>query len=914
MREIEFFTFASQEYFEPLSQYPAGLRYWHLVKDLIPEDWTAERFEIWLLAKPPGYKTIGQGFKIHLSATLLNDEEILRRVVPELVREGVSFKLTADPELLWLVNSKNYNRGSSGKFLVAYPQTLDQFTSLIERLYTLTRGLEGPYILSDRRYKDGKIVYYRYGSFKDLGVLAADGKKVFCLRSPDGELVPDERLPSFKLPPWVSDPFPPAASTGGPKEPVLNGRYRIESVLSFSNAGGVYRARDQQTGQAVVIKEARPWTCVWLLKDKSGYVDAPKIHEKEFRLLRRLDDLPYVPKAIDLFHEWEHLFLVEELVDGVPLTRYRAADDFVLVCQTGRQGRVRRFCQAFQRIALNLVRMLREIHGRRIVVGDLSPNNILIDRETQALRLVDLESAVDLEALERGEPLVSTTYTPGFRLAGRIGTPELGPEDDFYAAGMTLYSMLLPIQSFFRSKPQGTELFLEEIGRYVNLPSEVGQVIRALLAGDGEEAGRVLEHWNVDRSLRVCRRQARARQEPSWEERRAALDRRLQQTLEGIASHLLSTYDAARSDRLWPGDLEVFRTNPLSLAYGAGGPLLLLHDLGHSLPREVEEWLLSRKLNHERYPPGLFLGLAGIAQVAAELGYEEMAEVALEASWRSPLLFSAADYFQGAAGWGMAQLWFFERSRKPEHLHRACEAGERILAAAERRSRGLCWRNPIDRQVHFGLAHGTSGIALFLLSLHHASREERFRAAAEAAIRFERSQASPRGQALRWRNHESAGEVFEPYWRHGSAGVASVLIRFHALLGEPRYRKLAERAASYAADSKFAVQPSQFEGLSGIGEMALDLYLFTGEERFLRIAYELAESILLYAVERAEGIAFPGRRLVRLSNDYGTGSAGVGLFFHRLLHPGPRRFHDIGAAAQPVAPVLAEEPAIALPG
>ena len=88
-----------------------------------------------------------------------NAEEILRRVVPEYVREGVPFKLAADSDLLRLMGSKNYHRGSSGKFLVAYPQTAEHFIALIDLVHELTRDFEGPYILSDRRYKDNKVVH-----------------------------------------------------------------------------------------------------------------------------------------------------------------------------------------------------------------------------------------------------------------------------------------------------------------------------------------------------------------------------------------------------------------------------------------------------------------------------------------------------------------------------------------------------------------------------------------------------------------------------------------------------------------------------------------------------------------------------------------------------------------------------------
>jgi hypothetical protein len=121
--------------------------------------------------------------------------------------------------------------------------------------------------------------------------------------------------------------------------------------------------------------------------------------------------------------------------------------------------------------------------------------------------------------------------------------------------------------------------------------------------------------------------------------------------------------------------------------------------------------------------------------------------------------------------------------------------------------------------------------------------------------------------------------------------VGSALIRFHALLGDARYKDLAERAARAAA-MKYTVFPSQFVGLSGVGEFLIDMYCYTGEEKYLDDAYRVAEGVRLFQIQRPEGIAFPGEELLRICTDFGTGSAGVGMFLLRLLRPGGRLFYE----------------------
>ena len=139
-----------------------------------------------------------------------------------------------------------------------------------------------------------------------------------------------------------------------------------------------------------------------------------------------------------------------------------------------------------------------------------------------------------------------------------------------------------------------------------------------------------------------------------------------------------------------------------------------------------------------------------------------------------------------------------------------------------------------------------------------------------------------------------------PYWRFGSAGIGSVMIRFYSILGESRYLKLAEKTARHAA-TKYALFPGQFLGLSGIGEFFIDLYNFTGQEKYLNDAFKVAEGVLLYQVKRPEGLAWPGEELLRICTDYGTGSAGIGMFLNRLVNPAGRWFYefDTNAAANP---------------
>lgn len=893
MREIEVFTLTSSEYFEPLTCHVPRTTYREVIRRLLDPTWDLGLSEIWLTAAPRGEELPAEGFKIHLSATPTNALTVLERAVSVLAHSRVPFKVLADEELLYVVNSKPYRRGSSGKFLTAYPASEELFIAAMAQLHELTKELAGPYILSDRRYPGSRILFYRYGGFRGLTQLQLDGHFGPVMRSPTGEPEPDERAASFFLPTWIKDPFPPEPPVQGSEPGLLKGRYKIDSAISFSNGGGIYRARDQHTGAAVLIKEARPLTCCLRTPKAGGQIDATEILKKEHRILQRLEKVAAVPKALDLFYEWEHLFLVQELFPGTPLSHYRSRSDVILIPHQPDESRHLRFCQTFHRIATNLLRVLDEIHAEGVILGDLSPSNVLINTETLDLFIIDFESAQDSrERRDHDSPLLRI-HTPGFGTVERMQRTELLVEDDLLAAGMVLYSLITPVQPLFILRPEAMTSFLEDIEKHVGLPSEVGAIIWALLGQDQTTAREHLASWQIESSIRSSLGCLEPRHGPARSELRAEMRARLRSCVDGIAAHLLASYDTERQDRLWPGDVEQFSTNPLSVAHGAGGPLLLLRDLAKPIPEEVLQWIFQAIRTVDRFPPSLYLGLAGIAQIFAEIGFDSRALEVLTAAAQSPLLLKSPDYFHGAAGWGLCQLWFARRCEESTFRDQALQAGDQILAMAERREQQLFWRQELDQKVHFGLGYGASGIALFLAHLFAATGEERFRLAARQGLAFEIASADrAQGNVLRWRNYQGESDIVIPYWRHGGAGIASALVRCAGLLSEPSYLEIAGHIVR-DVHSRYAVHPSQFEGLAGIGEAELDLFLATGDERFLDMAYDTAEGILLYAIERAEGIAFPGRYLLRLSTDFGTGSSGIGAFFHRLLHPGPRRFHDL---------------------
>lgn len=377
----------------------------------------------------------------------------------------------------------------------------------------------------------------------------------------------------------------------------------------------------------------------------------------------------------------------------------------------------------------------------------------------------------------------------------------------------------------------------------------------------------------------------------------------------GIARFIHAHTTLERRDRLWPAHSAVFATNPLGLAYGACGIALFLNEVEGGIDDDVRAWLLGHRLTTQDYAPGLWTGLSGIAYALAELGSMEEAERTMRLAATSPLRFADSSIVYGAAGYGWANLYFADRTGDDRYLEQADEAARHLLASATREGDTLAWTHALDGKVHFGLGVGSSGVALFLLELARRTGDPATLAAARAALEYDLAHGVTRSGEMGWVRFVD-DILVEPYWLHGSGGVGTVVLRFAEQLREERYATLVDEIAR-SVHVHFAVLPGQWEGMAGIAEYLIDAARFTGKAEHREAAEQLVRSIMLYALDRDGGIAFPGRILQRISTDVATGSAGVGLFLHRLQAGGRRLFTDLPgqAVAAPVAMLpRAEEP------
>jgi serine/threonine protein kinase len=863
-------TLVHPEFYELIDYYqPQEEELLDVVKAMLPDAWQYFRNGVWFGCKSPVEDVRplpGQGWKIHVSSSTENAADTLKIVVPILRDHGVSFKFALDLRILTFMNGKSWVRQGAAKFITIYPVDEEHFKFLIELLYQATGHLHGPYILSDRRYKDSKVVFYRYGGIKPYGFLTVKGEKTHVLMSPSGERVPDQRLPYFFVPEWTKDPFEEASETGArPKlEPdkltLKDGRYLVKRVLSFSNSGGVYVAEDQETGQEVVIKEARPFI--------TTTEDAIMLLKKEHKILTKLAHTGIAPRPLDFFQDWEHYYLVQEYILGMSLSDYSARNNVVLFTRPSIAD-AEKFYHTFKTIFLQLTNILQVMHDNGIVFSDLSPNNVVVLKDSLDIKIIDFEGAFEI-----GEDAPIMLYTPGFAYADQMqGLPSTFASD-YFAMGAIMHFFLTPVNQMWMIHPRSRYTFVRSITKDIGFPQSIADLISALIdkeAGKRPLPSQVIEVLQRDEPVST----------PNFSHEGTEADPTYQSYVKGIVEYILGVATFDRRDRLFPADSKVFGTNPLSLSYGACGVAYAINRMEKQVPDSVLNWILERNKHRDLYPPGLYVGLSGIAWGMLEIGLHKEAREVLHSTHDHPMLYDSFDVYFGAAGWGLANLKFFTEFQDEIYLRKAEDAGEFLLRTLEEDERGCFWKE--NGEIPLGYGYGASGVSMFLLYLYLASGKEKYLDVGIRAMDFDISHGSPNLEdGLSWRRVADKGSIVYPYWQFGAAGVGMAALRYYKLLGEEKYKDVLEKIY-IETDRKYAVFPGFRLGLSGLGEFLLDMHLFTKESRYLDSAYKVAAGVSLFKIEKKQGLAFPGDMLRRISCDYLTGSAGIGHFFHRLV-------------------------------
>lgn len=809
-----------------------------------PLGWTRADRGTSVVLRPDGVPLPAQGWKVHVSSTQEGAEQTLNQTWDYCIARHIAFKFLRSSWAQLVTNLKYADRGASGKLMTLYPRDESQLHELLEGLGARLNGTTGPYILSDMRWRSGPL-YVRYGGFVERSCTSPDGEPVLAVEAPDGTFVPDERKPVFQPPPWVELPAFLAAERAGDDSSAAF-PYRVERALHFSNAGGVYLARDS-SGQQVVLKEARPFAGL----DMAGQ-DAVARLRREYAALERLAGCGFVPGVIDAFTWGGHEFLAIEYVAGESL-HTAVARRHPLAAAAPSDDDIAAYSDWATSVADGVEKHIDVMHSRGIAYCDLHPRNVLLRSDGRTV-LVDLELARDLDDCRK--PALGA---PGFCAP----TPRTGRAADRYALACLRLAMFMPLTQMLNRNPASADVLIEAAAERFPIKPDVVQRIRAELAPASSTATTAIA----------------GRDAAQW----SAAD--LDGVRRAIGAGILACASPERDDRLYPGDVGQFRYGGCGLAFGAAGVMLALASADAEVPTSHVDWLV-RAVEREPAPrPGLYDGLYGVAYVLDQLGRTDDALRVLERALALTDVMRTGTLFGGLAGAGLGLMHFAARINDGSLL----DVAGRIATKLVDLGRGS---EHVAAIVRPGLLHGWSGPALLFLRLYQVTGDGQWLDEAVSAIRRERAHAVSVDDG---RTYLAESGVVRPFLNGGSAGLSLVIDQ---LLDHREDDDLLGLQAGLhrACRPELVTEPGLFDGRAG---MIYYLARVAARENGFEQAPLVERQIRLlawHAVPMETGIGFPGRGLLRLSTDLATGSAGVLLALASPEHMG-LPFLDRGTSA-----------------
>ena len=220
---------------------------------------------------------------------------------------------------------------------------------------------------------------------------------------------------------------------------VLNGRYRLKSLLGIGGNGAVYQAEVVGLGHSVAVKVLHPA----LLADPT----ARKRIENEARLASQIDH-PNIVSILDFHSTTELTYLVMEYLSGVSLAE--------VLYEVGFLG-IRRTIHIIRQI----LSALDASHKNEVLHRDLKPENIyLIARQDDLdfVKVLDFGMATMTHLPQEARITAANRIcgTPAYMAPEQVRNRDLHEQTDIYAVGVLLYECMTGKNPFLTSSASDT--------------------------------------------------------------------------------------------------------------------------------------------------------------------------------------------------------------------------------------------------------------------------------------------------------------------------------------------------------------------------------------------------------------------------------------------------------------------------
>jgi serine/threonine protein kinase len=275
-------------------------------------------------------------------------------------------------------------------------------------------------------------------------------------------------------------PAPASASASAPARPgsgfVLRGRYVIEGQVGSGGMGTVYRALDRSRREHTGI-DAR--VAIKILHEQTrGRAEVVSKLRREFYSAQALAH-PSIIKVYELDLDHDFSFFTMELIDGESL--FSVIQNFHPLLLP------RHYAWAVIR---EVGAGLAHAHDRRVIHGDLKPQNVMVTNDGE-LRILDFGTS------RESAPTLTPAYASCELLEGR----EPDPRDDLFALACLSYELLAGEHPFQQRRSTEARALKVSPQRPPGLSGRQWKALAAALSWDRADRPRGVRDWLADLDL-----------------------------------------------------------------------------------------------------------------------------------------------------------------------------------------------------------------------------------------------------------------------------------------------------------------------------------------------------------------------------------------------------------------------------
>jgi serine/threonine-protein kinase len=200
----------------------------------------------------------------------------------------------------------------------------------------------------------------------------------------------------------------------------LDGRYKITELLGGGGFGQTYIAENTRIPghPRCVVKHLKPNS-----NDPNLFATVKRLFDSEAEMLSRLGNHDRIPRIIDFFDENQEFYLVQELIEGHPLSKEltvgkKLSESYVIA------------------VLKDLVPVLEFIHHQNVIHRDIKPDNIIRRKQDGKLVLIDFGAVKELQGVNTAVAGSTVAIgTPGY-MPTEQGRGKPRPSSDIYALGI----------------------------------------------------------------------------------------------------------------------------------------------------------------------------------------------------------------------------------------------------------------------------------------------------------------------------------------------------------------------------------------------------------------------------------------------------------------------------------------------